>query len=99
MTRLSGKSELILSTNTSMNLMTVTSQVTKELERRILEANLNQEQFSQNSFQVAKLELALLLSKHSVSFRSENLILEKNYSSTATYTVVQVKKRSQMQQY
>jgi len=69
--------------------MTISSQTTKELERRIQEANSDQVLYSQNSLQVAKLELAFLLSKDSVSFRSENLILERKCSSTAIYTLVQ----------
>merc|ERR1712106_55195 len=69
--------------------MTISSETTKELERRIQEANSNQVQYSENSLQVAKLELAFLLSKDSVSFRSENLILERKCSSTAIYTLVQ----------
>ena len=87
---LSGKTGLILSTTSSVNLMTVSSEMTRELERRILEANTDQEVFSQNSFLVAKLELAFLLSKDSVSFRSENITLEINYNSSSIYTLVQV---------
>ena len=88
---LSGKTGLILSTTSSINLMTVSSEITREHEQRILEANSDQEEFSQNTFRVAKLELAFLLSKDSVSFRSENITSERNYNSASIYTLVQVK--------
>ena len=94
MPRLSGKNRLILSTTTAVNLLTVSSQVLGELERRIQEANSDQGQFSQNSLQVAKLELAFLLSKDLVSFKSENLISERNNSSIVIYTLVQVKNKT-----
>ena len=90
---LSEKNRLILSTTTAVNLLTVSSQVLGELERRIQEANSDQEHFSQYSLQVAKLELAFLLSKDLVSFKSENLILERNNSSIVIYTLVQVKNK------
>ena len=86
-----GKTGLILSSTSSINLMTVSSEMTREHERRILETNSDQEEFSQNTFRVAKLELAFLLSKDSVSFRSENITSERNYNSASIYTLVQVK--------
>ena len=69
--------QLIISQTSAVNLMSIPTQRTREMEIKIQGANKNSELFSPDILLVAKMELAFILSKESVSFWTESLTLER----------------------
>ena len=89
--------QLIISRTSSVNLMTIPTNISTEMKRRIQGATLNPEQFSPHILLVAKLELAFLLAKDSVSSWADRIALEnminsgkESLCSAMTFTSVQV---------
>ena len=94
---ISKSNQLIISCTSSVNLLTIPTNITAEMRLRIQEATLNPEQFSPNILLVSKLELAFLLAKDCVSSWTDRATLEKvinnemeNLCSTIDFTSVQV---------
>lgn len=69
--------QLIISQTSAVNLMSIPTQRIREMEIKIQEANKNSELFSPDILLVAKMELAFILSKDSVSFWTESFTLER----------------------
>ena len=67
---------LILPHSTSVNLMTIPTHYTREVDRRMKEAESNLDMFTSDIFLVAQIETDFLVTKECVSFYTESGFLD-----------------------
>ena len=73
--------QLILSQTTAVNLLSIPTECTRKVEKRIKEAENNPEMINPDILLVAQMELAFLVAKECVSFFTESVTMDRMIKS------------------